>query len=86
MNLIDAAQIVERLQRRAAHEGELLALRMARDAILTIVSEGYSTLDERLGRPRALTGRPGYPPHGRLSPCDGTTHAVAPNGAQLRAQ
>jgi hypothetical protein len=50
MNLIDAAQIVERLQMRAAHEGELKALKIARDALLTIVSEGFSTLDDRLGR------------------------------------
>jgi hypothetical protein len=48
MNLIDAAQIVERLQLRAAHEGELRALKIARDALLTIVSEGFSTLDDRL--------------------------------------
>ena len=50
MDLMDAAQIVERLQMRAAHEGELKALKIARDALLTIVSEGFSTLDDRLGR------------------------------------
>jgi len=50
MNLIDAAQLIERLQMRAAHEGELKALKIARDALLTIVSEGFSTLDDRLGR------------------------------------
>ena len=48
MNLVDAAQTVERLQLRAAHEGELTALKIARDALLIIVSEGFMTLDARL--------------------------------------
>lgn len=48
MNLVDAAQTVERLQLRAAHEGELKALKIARDALLIIVSEGFLTLDARL--------------------------------------
>ena len=49
MRLMDAALLVERLQARAAHAGEVEALRMARDALLTIVAEGYMTLAERLG-------------------------------------
>jgi hypothetical protein len=48
MTLIEAAQLMERLQGRAAHTGELEALRIARDALLTIVSEGFVTLRERL--------------------------------------
>lgn len=59
---MDAAQIVERLQMRAAHEGELKALKIARDALLTIVSEGFSTLDDRLGRrPAAPSGTNSQP-------------------------
>ena len=50
MTLMDAAFLVERLQRRAAHAGEVEALRIARDAILTIVAEGYQTLGDRLRR------------------------------------
>ena len=49
MTLIEAAQLMERLQGRAAHTGELEALRIARDALLTIVAEGYVTLADRLG-------------------------------------
>ena len=49
MTLMDAAFLVERLQRRAAHAGEVEALKIARDAILTIVAEGYQTLGDRLG-------------------------------------
>jgi hypothetical protein len=48
MTLLEAALLVERLQGRAAHAGEAEALRMARDALLTIVAEGYSTLADRL--------------------------------------
>ena len=49
MKLMDAALVVERLQARAAHAGEVEALRVARDALLTIVAEGYVTLADRLG-------------------------------------
>jgi len=49
MNLMDAALLVERLQSRAAHAGEIEALKIARDALLTIVAEGYTTLADRLG-------------------------------------
>ena len=49
MKLMDAAVVVERLQSRAAHAGEIEALRIARDALLTIVAEGYTTLSDRLG-------------------------------------
>jgi len=49
MKLMEAALVVERLQARAAHAGEVEALRMARDALLTIVAEGYATLADRLG-------------------------------------
>jgi hypothetical protein len=48
MTLVEAAWLVERLQSRAAHAGELEALRIARDALLTIVSEGFVTLGDRL--------------------------------------
>jgi hypothetical protein len=48
LTLVEAAQLIERLQSRAAHERELEALRIARDALLIIVSEGYTTLAERL--------------------------------------
>ena len=48
LTLIEAAQLIERLQSRAAHERELEALRVARDALLIIVSEGCTTLAERL--------------------------------------
>jgi len=60
MNLVDAAQTVERLQLRAAHEGELKALKIARDALLIIVSEGFTTLDARLKSQAgmAATARP----------------------------
>jgi hypothetical protein len=50
MTLMEAAFLVERLQGRAAHPGEVEALKMARDALLTIVAEGYRTLAERLCR------------------------------------
>ena len=49
MRLIEAAFLVERLQSRAAHAGEVEALKIARDALLTIVAEGYATLEDRLG-------------------------------------
>ena len=49
MRLIEAAFLVERLQSRAAHAGEVEALKIARDALLTIVAEGYITLADRLG-------------------------------------
>ena len=49
MKLMDAALVVERLQARAAHAGEVEALKLARDALLTIVAEGYVTLADRLG-------------------------------------
>jgi hypothetical protein len=49
MKLMDAAVLVERLQSRAAHAGEVEALKIARDALLTIVAEGYTTLADRLG-------------------------------------
>jgi hypothetical protein len=53
MTLLEAAFLMERLQGRAAHAGEVEALRIARDALLTIVAEGYSTLADRLrGFPR----------------------------------
>jgi len=48
LTLVEAAQIIERLEGRAAHERELEALRIARDALLVIVSEGFSTLGDRL--------------------------------------
>ena len=51
MTLMEAAFTVERLQRRAAHGGELEALKIARDALLTIVAEGYQTLGDRLRGP-----------------------------------
>jgi hypothetical protein len=51
MTLMEAAILVERLRGRAAHAGELEALRIARDALLTLVSEGYTTLADRLGKP-----------------------------------
>jgi hypothetical protein len=51
MTLMEAAFLVERLQGRAAHAGEVEALRIARDALLTIVAEGYCTLGERLRPP-----------------------------------
>lgn len=57
MNLMDAALLVERLQSRAAHAGEVEALRIARDALLTIVAEGYTTLADRLGGGASGTGR-----------------------------
>lgn len=50
MTLVEAAELMERLQRRAAHQGEIEALRIARDALLVILSEGYTTLGERLRR------------------------------------
>jgi len=49
MKLMEAALLVERLQARAAHAGEVEALKLARDALLTIVAEGYTTLADRLG-------------------------------------
>jgi len=51
MTLIEAARLMERLQGRAAHAGEVEALRIARDALLTLVADGYTTLADRLGRP-----------------------------------
>ena len=54
MKLMDAALLVERLQSRAAHAGEVEALRIARNALLTIVAEGYTTLEDR------LRGEPGW--------------------------
>jgi hypothetical protein len=48
MTLMEAALLMERLQGRAAHSGELEALKIARDALLTMVSEGYLTLGDRL--------------------------------------
>jgi len=48
MTLLEAAETVERLQGRAAHAAELEALQIARDALLTIVSEGFLTLKDRM--------------------------------------
>jgi len=59
MKLMDAALLVERLQARAAHSGEVEALKIARDALLTIVAEGYTTLADRLGEHPDETGRAG---------------------------
>ena len=50
MTLIEAATFMERLQGRAAHSRELEAMQIARDALLTLVSEGFQTLKERLQR------------------------------------
>jgi hypothetical protein len=58
MRLLEAAILMERLQGRAAHAGEIEALRMARDALLTIMGEGYATLAERLGEPANEERRP----------------------------
>jgi hypothetical protein len=58
MNLMEAALVVERLQARAAHAGEVEALKIARDALLTIVGEGYTTLADRLGEGQTETQRP----------------------------
>lgn len=58
MTLIEAAEVMEKLQRRAAHVGEVQALQTARDALLILLSEGYTTLQDRL-RPEA--GRGGQP-------------------------
>jgi hypothetical protein len=49
MTLMEAARLMERLQGRAAHSGELEALRIARDALLTLIGDGYCTLADRLG-------------------------------------
>lgn len=57
MKLTEAALLIERLQARAAHAGEVEALRMARNALLTIVAEGYTTLADRLGDSHAPPGR-----------------------------
>lgn len=57
MKLMEAAYVVERLQSRAAHAGEVEALKIARDALLTIVAEGYVTLAERLGGEDAVETR-----------------------------
>ena len=57
MKLMDAALLVERLQSRAAHAGEVEALRIARNALLTIVAEGYTTLEDRLDGKSGWTGR-----------------------------
>jgi hypothetical protein len=48
MTLLEAARLMERLEGRAAHAGEVEALKMARDALLTILAEGYVTLADRL--------------------------------------
>ena len=58
MNLMEAALMVERLQARAAHAGEVEALKIARDALLTIVAEGYTTLADRLGEGQTEAQRP----------------------------
>ena len=58
MRLIEAAFLVERLQSRAAHAGEVEALKIARDALLTIVAEGYVTLADRLGERTNGASRP----------------------------
>lgn len=50
MTLIEAAEFMERLQRRAAHQGEVQALQVARDALLILASEGHATLGDRLNR------------------------------------
>ncbi|MEW5982157.1 MAG: hypothetical protein AB1806_07270 [Acidobacteriota bacterium] len=57
MTLIEAAEIMERLQRRAAHQGEVQALQVARDALLVLLSEGHTTLDERLRRKGTTSGQ-----------------------------
>ncbi len=47
MTLVEAAELVERLQRRAAVPEEFEALQQARDALLVIVSEGFASLTDR---------------------------------------
>lgn len=56
MTLMEAARFMERLQARAAHAGEVEALRIARDALLTLIADGYATLEERLA---AMSGDDG---------------------------
>jgi hypothetical protein len=58
MTLMEAALQMERLQGRAAHSGEVEALKIARDALLTIVSEGYLTLGDRLHPPSGADRSP----------------------------
>jgi hypothetical protein len=58
MTLIEAAEVIERLQRRAAHQGEVQALQIARDALLILVSEGHATLGDRLSRESKDRDRP----------------------------
>jgi len=70
MNLVDAAQTVERLQLRAAHEGELQALKIARDALLIIVSEGFTTLDARLKGQSAQVPSGASAEEGQASPLE----------------
>ena len=48
MSLMEAACLMERLQGRAAHAGEVEALRIARDALLTLIGDGFSTLSDCL--------------------------------------
>jgi hypothetical protein len=56
MTLVEAAEVVERLQLACALESERRALGIARDAMLTLVSEGFTTLEERLEQ-RSAAGR-----------------------------
>lgn len=59
MRLLDAALVIERLQGRAAHAGEVEALRIARDALLIIVAEGHATLADRLSEATSQARRLG---------------------------
>jgi hypothetical protein len=74
MTLIEAATFMERLQGRAAHARELEAMQIARDALLTIVSEGFVTLKDRLTRDGVAVTRgeqaPVQPPPASPAPPD----------------
>jgi hypothetical protein len=81
MTLIEAAMFMERLQGRAAHARELEAMQIARDALLTIVSEGYVTLRERLRRERAAAGGQGGAQEGGVDAPDAPDDPTRPDAA-----
>jgi hypothetical protein len=77
MTLVEAAELVERIQRRAAVPRELEALQQARDALLVIVSEGFLSLTDRHA---ALKGQPAPEPWTRgqvRPPAEGASAAGA---------
>lgn len=81
MTLVEAAELVERIQRRAAVPRELEALQQARDALLVIVSEGFLCLTDRHAALRSQSSTDAWTPGQARTPADGASAGSVGAGA-----